>query len=123
MKEIAMLRGIPKEIFSDKDLNFTSNFWKGLFIGFKTNMNLSPTYHPQIDEQNTRFNQAILDMLRMYVMDQPLKWEYYLYLVDFSYNNGNHASLKMSPFEVFYGRKCDTPISWDNLVERVIIGP
>jgi len=62
-------------------------------------------------------------MLRMYVMDQPLKWEYYLYLVDFSYNNEYHASLKMSPFEVFYGRKCDTPISWDNLVERVIIGP
>ena len=59
----------------------------------------------------------------MYVMDQPLKWEYYLYLVYFSYNNEYHASLKMSPFKVFYGRKCDTPISWDNLVERVIIGP
>ena len=45
-----MLREIPKEIVSDKDLNFTSNFWKGLFIGFRTNMNLSTTYHPQIDE-------------------------------------------------------------------------
>ena len=123
MKEIAMLHGIPKEIVSNRDLNFTSNFWKGLFIGFRTNMNLSTTYQPQIDEQNTRFNQVILDMLRMYVMDRPLKWEYYLYLVDFSYNNGYHASLKMIPFEALQGRKCNTPISWNNPVDRLIIGP
>ena len=52
------------------------------------------------------FNQVIEDMLRMYVMDQPSKWENYLYLVEFVYNNGYHASLKMSPFEALYGRRC-----------------
>jgi hypothetical protein len=45
------------------------------------------------------------DMLRMYVMDKPSKWEDYLHLVEFSYNNGYQASLKMSPFEALYGRK------------------
>jgi hypothetical protein len=66
---------------------------------------------------------VIEDMLRMYVMDKPSKWEDYLYLVEFSYNNGYHASLKMSPFEALYGRKCNTPISWDNLVDIVVLGP
>ena len=68
-------------------------------------MNVSTTYHPQIDDQIKRVNQVIEDMLRMYVMDQPPKWEDYLHLVYFSYNNGCHAPLKMSPFEALYGRK------------------
>jgi hypothetical protein len=57
---------------------------------------------------------VIEDMLRMYVMDKPSKWEDYLHLVEFSYNNGYQASLKMSPFEALYGRKCNMPVSWDN---------
>ena len=56
-------------------------------------------------------------------MDQPSKWEYYLHLVEFSYNNGYHSSLKMIPFESMYGRKCNTPINRDNPVDGVIIGP
>jgi hypothetical protein len=54
---------------------------------------------------------VIEDMLRMYVMDKPSKWEYYLHLVEFAYNNGYQASLNMSPFEALYGRKCNTPVS------------
>jgi hypothetical protein len=61
-------------------------------------------------------------MLRMYVMDHPLKWEYYNYLVNVSYNNGYQASLKMSPFEELYGRKCNAPVSSDNPVDKAIIG-
>ena len=65
----------------------------------------------------------IEDMLRMYVMDQPSKWENYLYLVEFAYNNGYHASLKMSPFEAFYERRCRTPVSWENPIDKGIVGP
>jgi hypothetical protein len=56
-------------------------------------------------------------------MDQPSKMKYYIHLVEFSYNNGHHASLKMSPFEELYGRKCYTLVSWDNLAERTVVGP
>ena len=61
-------------------------------------------------------------MLRMYVMDNPSKWENYLHLVEFSYNNGYQASLRMSPFEALYGRKCNTPVIWDNPADRVVLG-
>ena len=59
----------------------------------------------------------------MYVMDKPSKWEYYLHLVEFSYNNGYQASLKMIPFEALYGRICSTPMSWENPTDIVVLGP
>jgi hypothetical protein len=61
-------------------------------------------------------------MLRMYVMDKPSKWEDYLLLVEFSYKNVYQASLKI-PFETLHGIKFNTPMSWDNLVGRVVLGP
>jgi hypothetical protein len=123
MREIARLHGVPKTIVSDRDPKFTSNFWKGLFKGFGTNMNFSTTYHPESDGQTERVNQVIEDMLRMYVMDKPSKWEDCLHLVEFSYNNGYQSSLNMSPFEALYGRKCNTPVSWDNPTYHLVVGP
>ena len=117
------MHDIPKTIVFDRDPKFTSEFWKGLFKGFGTNLNYSTTYHPESDGQTERVNRVIEDMLRMYVMDKPSKWEDYLHLVEFAYNNGYHASLKMSPFEALYGRKCNTPVSWDNPADRVVVGP
>ena len=88
MKEIFKLHGLPKEIVFDRDVKFTSNFWKGLFVDLGTKLNFSTTYHPQTDGQTKRVNQVLEDMLHMYVMDKPTKWEDYLHLVEFAYNNG-----------------------------------
>jgi hypothetical protein len=49
MKEVARLHEIPKTIVSDRDPKFTSNLWKGLLKGFRTNLNFSTTYHPESD--------------------------------------------------------------------------
>jgi len=62
------------------------------------------------------------DMLRIYAMDKPSKWEDYIHLV-ISYNNGYQEYLKMSPFKALYGIKCNTPMSWDNPTDRAIIRP
>jgi hypothetical protein len=69
-----------------------------------------------------RTKRIIEDMLRMYVMDRTSKWEDYIHLVYFYYNNGHQSSLKMSPFEPLYGNKCNTPVIWDNPTDRVVIG-
>jgi hypothetical protein len=58
----------------------------------------------------------------MYIMNRPSKWEEYLHLVEFAYNNGYQATLKMSPFEALYGRRCKTLVSWENLVNRITLG-
>ena len=61
--------------------------------------------------------------MQIYVIDNTSKWEDFLYLVEFAYNNVYHASLKMSPFEALYCRKRNTPVRWDNPTDRVVIGP
>jgi hypothetical protein len=123
MKEIFRLHGMPKEIIFDRDTKFTYNFWISLFDGFETKLLFSTTYHPHTDGKKKRVNHVLEFMLKMYVMHQPKKWEDYLPLVEFAYNNGYKESLKKSPFEALYGRQCNIPINYNNLVDRVTIGP
>lgn len=84
MREIFKLHGIPKAIMSYHDIKFTSSIWKGLFQDLGTQLNFSLAYHPLTDGQTKRVNQVLEDMLRMYVMDKPTKWENYLHLVEFT---------------------------------------
>lgn len=56
-------------------------------------------------------------------MHQKWKWEEYLPLVEFAYNNGYEESLRMSHFEALYGQSCNTPINWSDSFSRVSIGP
>ena len=49
MKEIFKLHGFPKAIVSDRDVKFTSNFWKGLFADLGTKLNFITACHPRID--------------------------------------------------------------------------
>ena len=51
MREITRLHGIPKTIVSDRDPKLNSKLWKGFFKGFKMNLNISTTYHPESDGQ------------------------------------------------------------------------
>ena len=59
----------------------------------------------------------------MYVRDHPKKWEEYMHLVEFAYKNHYQASTKLSSFKTLYGRKCNTPISWSNAIDRLMLGP
>jgi hypothetical protein len=123
MKEIFRLHGIPKMVISDRDIKFTSSFWKELFAGLNTNLNFSMSYHPQMDGHTKRTNQIIEDILHMYVRTKLNKWEDYLHLVEFPYNNGYQNLAKLSPFKILYRKKCTTPISWDNPADRLMVGP
>ena len=123
LKEIFRLHGIPKAIIQDRDTKFTGNFWRSLFSGLETQLNFSTAYHLQTYGQTKRVNHIVEDMLRMYVMNNPTKWEDYLNLADFAYNNGYQTSAKMSPFQILYGRKCRTPVTWDSPVDQLMLGP
>ena len=81
MKQIFCLHRIPKVIISDRDPKFTGNFWRSLFKGLNTTLNFSTSFHPQTDGKTERVNWVLEDLLRMYVKDQPVKWDDYLHLV------------------------------------------
>jgi hypothetical protein len=73
-------------------------------------LNFSSVYHPQIDGQTERVNQILEDMLRACALKDRKSWDKFLPYAEFSYNNSYQKSLKMSLFEVLYGRKCRTPL-------------
>nr|GFA16242.1 putative reverse transcriptase domain-containing protein [Tanacetum cinerariifolium] len=62
-------------------------------------------------------------MLRACVIDFGNGWERYLPLVEFSYNNSYHASIKATPFEALYGCKCRSPVCWAEVGDAQLIGP
>ena len=56
-------------------------------------------------------------------MELKGSWDTYLALMEFAYNNSYQASIEMAPFEALYGRKCRTPVCWDEVGERRLVGP
>ncbi|KAI3805346.1 hypothetical protein L1987_27641 [Smallanthus sonchifolius] len=121
--EILSRHGVPLNIISDRDARFTSRFWQSLQTALGTRLDLSTTYHPQTDGQTERTIQTLEDMLRACVIDFGGNWDSHLSLIEFSYNNSYHTSITMAPFEALYGRKCRSPICWNEIGEAQITGP
>ena len=112
IREIVRLHGVPMSIISDRDSRFTSRFWQSLQKSMGTRLDMSTAYHPQTDGQSERTIQTLEDMLRACVIDFGKAWDIHLPLVEFSYNNSYHTSIKTAPFEALYGRKCRSPLCW-----------
>ncbi|GJS30689.1 putative reverse transcriptase domain-containing protein [Tanacetum coccineum] len=85
---------------------------KKKYEALETNLDMSTAYHPQTDGQSERTIQTLEDMLRAYVIDFGSSWDRHLPLVEFSYNNSYHASIKAAPYDALYGRKCRSPVCW-----------
>ncbi|GJV25204.1 putative reverse transcriptase domain-containing protein [Tanacetum coccineum] len=92
LKEVVSRHGVPKAL--------------------GTQLDISTTYHPQIDGQSERTIQTLEDMLHAWVIDFGNGWDKHLPLVEFSYNNSYHTSIKAAPFEALCGRKCRSPKSY-----------
>jgi len=123
MERIVCLHGVPKKIVSDRGTQFTSQFWPKVHSSLGTKLNFSSAYHPQTDGQTKRINQILEDMLRAYALQYGTSWDKSSANAEFSYNNSHRKSLKMAPFEALYGRKCRTPLFWDQTGETQVFGP
>ncbi|GJW62057.1 putative reverse transcriptase domain-containing protein [Tanacetum coccineum] len=121
--KVVTRHGIPVSIICDRDPRFASNFWRSLQNALGTNLDMSTAYHPQTDGQSERTIQTLEDMLRACAIDFGKGWVNHLPLVEFSYNNSYHASIKAAPFEALYGRKCRSPVCWTEVGEAQILGP
>nr|GEV70411.1 putative reverse transcriptase domain-containing protein [Tanacetum cinerariifolium] len=123
MKEVVTRHAVPASIIFDRDSKFTSLFWKALYKALGTRLDISTAYHPQTDGQSERTIQTLEDMLRACVLDIGKGWDRDLPLVEFSYNNSYHISIKAAPFEALYGRKCRSPVSWAKFGDAQLTGP
>nr|GEV48888.1 putative reverse transcriptase domain, ribonuclease H-like domain, aspartic peptidase domain protein [Tanacetum cinerariifolium] len=115
INEIVARHGVPVSIILDRNGRFTSHLWQALQKALGTKLNMSTAYHPKTDGQSERTIQTLEDMLRACVMNFSGSWDTHLLLVEFSYNNSYHKSIKCAPFEVLYGHKCRSPVIWTEI--------
>ncbi|GJR66590.1 putative reverse transcriptase domain-containing protein [Tanacetum coccineum] len=103
IKEIVSWHGVTISIISDRDSHFTSRLWQSMQNALGTQLDMSTAFHPETDGQSEKTIQTLEDMLRACVIDFGKGLERHLPLVEFSYNNSYHASIKATPFEALYG--------------------
>ncbi|GKB46703.1 putative reverse transcriptase domain-containing protein [Tanacetum coccineum] len=101
INDIVARHGVPVSIISDCNSQFA----------------------PHTDGQSERTIQTLEDMLQACVMDFIGSWDTHLTLVEFSYNNSYHKSIKCAPFEALYGQKCRSLVIWAEVGESQLIGP
>ena len=98
-----------KTIASDQDTQFCNDFWVALFNNLGTTIDFSTASHPESNGQTQLTNITILDLLRTYVHSQPRKWDQYIHVLQFAYNNTIHSSTGKAPFKIVYGKLLPTP--------------
>jgi transposase InsO family protein len=123
MLRIVYLHGVSKKIVSNRGTQFTSRFWERLHETLNTQLRFSSSYHPQTDGQTERLNQILEDMLRACALQYGRSWDKSLSYAEFSYNNSYQESLKMVPFEMLYGPRCQTPLFSNETGERKVFRP
>ncbi|GJZ37577.1 putative reverse transcriptase domain-containing protein [Tanacetum coccineum] len=96
LNEIVARHGLLISIISDRDSRFMSRFWQSMQEALRT---------------------------RACILDFKGSWDVHLSLVEFSYNNSYHSSVRCALFEALYGRKCRSPIMWAEVGEGQLIGP
>ncbi|GJY30438.1 putative reverse transcriptase domain-containing protein [Tanacetum coccineum] len=119
-----MLRGLDKHgvpilIISDRDSRFTSRFWQSMQEELGTSLDMNTAYHPYTDGQSERTIQTLEEILRACVMEFEGSWDVHLLLIEFSYNNIYHSSVRCASFKAVYGRKCRSPILWVEIKDRL----
>ncbi|GKC76803.1 putative reverse transcriptase domain-containing protein [Tanacetum coccineum] len=117
LKEVVTRHGIHVSVVCDRDPRFASNFWRSLQKALDTSLDMNTAYHLQTNGQSEITIQTLEDMLRACMIDFGNGWVKHLPLVEFSYNNSYHASIKAAPFEALYGQKCRSPFCWAEVGE------
>jgi len=110
-QNVVRIHGLPLLIISDRDVKFTSNFWKSLFKSFNTQLMFSSSYHPQTDGQSERTNRTVEQLIRTTVGLNETEWLESLPLIEFTINNAVNSSTGFSPFYLNYNFHPFTPMS------------
>ncbi|GJV90802.1 putative reverse transcriptase domain-containing protein [Tanacetum coccineum] len=125
LKVVVSRHGVLVSIISDRDRRFTLHFWKSLNKALGTRLDMSTAYHLETDGQSERTIQTLKDMLRACVLEFGKGWDRHLLLVEFSYNNSYHTSIKAdSRWRRCIGRKWSkSPICWAKVGDSQLTGP
>ena len=111
LEHVVKHHGFQKDIISDRDPRWQSEFWKELSKDFEMKLRFSSAFHPQTDGQTERTNRTLEEMLRHYVSPNHSDWDKHLPMIEFAMNNSLQSSTGQTPFYLYTGRHPITPLS------------
>ena len=103
--------GIPREILSDRGTQFTSEMMQEAYRVMSVRPLYTTPYHPQANGLCERMNGTLKKMLARMAADQPREWPRYIAPLLFAYREAPQSSLKVSPFELMFGRSVRGPLT------------
>lgn len=98
-------------------MQFTFSFWRSLHAELDTRLDLSTTLPPQINGQSEQTILLLKDMLCTCVIDFGDRWNKFLTLGEFAYNNSYYFSIDITSLEALYERRCKSFIDWFDVFE------
>jgi transposase InsO family protein len=107
--------GLPSNIVSDRDVRFTSEFWRALHDLMGTTLSMSTAYHPQSNGKTERANRTINSIMRHFVNEEQTDWANMLPMAQFAINSTVSEVTGNSPFELNRGytqRSLPLRIDW-----------
>jgi hypothetical protein len=111
MWQVFRLHGMPREIVSDRDTRFVSEFWRNVCTMLGVQQSMSTAFHPQSDGQTERANRTLEEMLRHFVNPHQDDWDTKLATCEFAINSAHQESIGTSPFYLTYGCTPRTPLT------------
>jgi hypothetical protein len=102
--EVYKHHGLLNSIVSDRDVLFTSTFWKQLHELIGTKLNMSSAYHPESDGSTERANRTVTQMIRQCVSPNQKDWCARLPGIEFAINSATAGSTGYAPFFLNTGR-------------------
>ena len=119
LDNIIRIHDFPRNIISNRDSYFLSNFWHELFSLTNTTLRFSTANHPQTDRQTEQTNRTLEQYLRIYIRHNPLNWSHCLVTAELAYNNVIHSATWMLPFYLVFQRYAN--LSLDFALIRLVV--
>jgi chromodomain-containing protein len=105
LAHLVLMFRLPKQIISDSDLCFASQFATTLCKALGTQQNLSTTFHPRTDGQTERMNTWLEQYLRPWCASHLRGWAQLLPIAEYMHNSWKHDTLKITPHELITGMR------------------
>lgn len=110
------LFGPPQEIISDQGPEFVNSVVQQLSNNLGVERRVTSPYHPRTNGLTERTNQSLVEALKLHAANHPDDWDLYLDYVSFSYRTRVHSTTGYTPFELMFGRVCNTFSSFTDSV-------
>ena len=102
--------GTPLQLYTDQGRNFESNLFQEVCVLLDIDKTRTTSLRPQANGMVERFNRTLISMLSMYCNDNQKEWDKYIPQVMMAYRSSPHASTKISPNKMVFGREIVLPI-------------